>query len=59
MQWIIVLHFLWKDGHIQTVRVPEYTFASVNECNSHRGEVRNYISLWPDEVSYTVTCQRR
>jgi hypothetical protein len=59
MQWIIVLHFLWKDGHIQTVRVPEYSFASASECNSHRGEVRNYISLRPGEVSYTVTCQRR
>jgi hypothetical protein len=59
MGWIIVLHFLWKDGHIQTVRVPEYTFASAAECNSHRGEVRNYISLWPGEVSYNVICQRR
>jgi hypothetical protein len=59
MQWIFVLHFLWKDGHVQTVRVPEYTFASTSECNAHKGEVRNYISLWPGEVSYTVTCQRR
>ena len=59
MEWIIVLHFHFKDGHIQTVRVPEYTFASANECNSHKSEVRNYISLRPGEVSYTVTCQRR
>jgi hypothetical protein len=57
MVWIIVLHFLWKDGHIQKVRVSFYPFASAQECNSHRAQVRNYITLWPGEVSYTVTCE--
>jgi hypothetical protein len=57
MEWIFVLHFLWNDGHIQKVRVSIYPFASAQECNSHKDQVRNYISLWPGEVSYTVTCE--
>lgn len=57
MAWIFVLHFLWKDGHVQKVRVPFYPFASAQECNSRKGQVRNFIRLWPGEVSYTVTCE--
>jgi hypothetical protein len=57
MEWIFVLHFIWNDGHIQTVKASLYPFASAQECNSHKDQVRNYIALWPGEVAYTVTCE--
>jgi hypothetical protein len=58
MEWILVLHFLWKDGHTQIVRAPTYQFGSAEECESHKDQVRDYITLWPGEKSYTVTCER-
>jgi hypothetical protein len=59
MEWIIVMHFLWKDGHTQTVRVSAYPFTSVDDCNSRKDQVRNYITLWPGETSFTITCERK
>ena len=57
MEWIFVLHFLWNDGHTQKVRVSFYPFSSAQQCNSHKDQVRGYITLWPGEKSYTVTCE--
>ena len=59
MEWILVLHFLWNDGHTQIVKASSYPFSSVEDCESHKDQVRNYISLWPGEASFSVTCERK
>ncbi len=42
MEWILVLHFLWNDGHTQIVKASSYPFSSAEDLRI-RGRISKTI----------------